>query len=129
MVVRVGGSIVPPGVSLAFFKLISQEIASMKTLSALIGVALLALVLTACSGSAASDMVHLYAIANTNGDAPASHATVQWNGRVHCDPSSLQMVLNAIDADLKVAAAPVLSITTDQWLDQHMGQFTCIKEQ
>ncbi len=98
----------------------------------LIIIAIIASALSACSGQATKDVVKLVVAANSDGSVKASHSTVQYNPRNTCGLSSGTLVLNAIEADLKAASEAAgktiteLDLTTDQWLDNHMAQFTCI---
>ena len=81
------------------------------------------------SGNAAQDLMNLYASANSGGSQPASHASIQFSPRNNCDTSATIQLLARINANLKAWDATELDLSADEWLDQQMGDFSCILAQ
>ncbi len=98
----------------------------------LLVIVFLSALLSACSSNPGHDMISLYAQANDDGSALASHSSVEFSSRNTCKLSPQTQLLSAIDHDLNAESqaqgktVTELGITTDAWLDLHMAKFTCI---
>ena len=95
-----------------------------RTILVVVVIAILAALLSACSGNALTDAEKLYAGATANGSV--TRMTINASPRPDgCQFHVKQHILNQFDKEAGEKGI-IETTTTDAWLDQHMKQFPCI---